>query len=204
MTTIRHIVFDIGNVLIRWDPEAPYRRLIPDDAERRRFLLEVCSHDWNLEQDRGRSWEDAERVLIQDHPQHEALIRAWRANWHEMVPGAIDETVEVLDELLAAGVDVTALTNFAEDTFIEAQTRFPYLTRFRGITVSGAVQLVKPDLAIYHHHATTLSLDPAATLFFDDMPVNIEAARAAGWNAERFVDAAKMRADLARYGVAGF
>jgi HAD superfamily hydrolase (TIGR01509 family) len=118
-----------------------------------------------------------------------------------MVPGPIEESAAILEALIAEGYDVTALTNFAEDTFIEAQTRFPYLATFRGITVSGKIRLVKPDVAIYHHHAETLALDPAATLFFDDMPANIEAARAAGWNAERFIDPATMRADLARYGI---
>jgi HAD superfamily hydrolase (TIGR01509 family) len=201
MTEIRHIVFDIGNVLIRWDPEILYRRLIPDDAERRRFLAEVLTHDWNLEQDRGRSWADAEAELIARHPSHEELIRAWRRHWHEMVPGPIDETVTILEKLIAAGYDVTALTNFAEDTFAEAQARFPYLTTFRGITVSGKVRLVKPDVAIYLHHAEEHGLDPRASLFFDDMPANIAAARAAGWNAEQFIDPATMRADLARWGV---
>lgn len=200
-TEIRHIVFDIGNVLISWEPERLYRRLIPDEAARRVFLAEVLTHEWNLEQDRGRSWADAEAEVLERYPQHADLIRAWRLHWHEMVPGAIEETVEILRALIASGYDVTALTNFAEDTFAEAQARFPYLTTFRGITVSGKVRLVKPDLAIYHHHVEAHDLDPAATLFFDDMPANIEAARAAGWNAERFVDPATMRADLEKWGV---
>ena len=202
MTAIRHIVFDIGNVLIRWDPERLYGRLIPDAAERARFLAEVCTHDWNLEQDRGRGWPEAEAEAIALHPDKADLIRAWRRDWHEMVPGSIEETVDILAALIAAGYDVTALTNFAADTFVEAQARFPYLTSFRAITVSGAVRLVKPDIAIYDHHIAAHGLDPKATLFFDDLPANIAAARAAGWNAERFVDPATMRADLARYGIA--
>ena len=201
MTEIRHIVFDIGNVLIRWDPERLYRRLIPDDAERAAFLAEVCTHDWNLEQDRGRSWAEAEAEAIALHPHRADHIRAWRLHWHEMVPGPIEDTAAILEALIAAGYDVTALTNFAEDTFLEAQARFPYLASFRGITVSGAIRLVKPDVAIYHHHVETLDLDPAATLFFDDMPANIAAARAAGWHAEQFIDPPTMRADLARYGI---
>ena len=80
MTEIRHVVFDLGQVLIRWEPENPYRRLIPDEAERRRFLTEVVTHEWNLEQDRGRSWADAEAALIAEHPHHADLIRAFRAN----------------------------------------------------------------------------------------------------------------------------
>lgn len=201
MSEIQHIVFDIGNVLLRWDPEIPFRRLIPDEAERQRFFTEVCTHDWNLEQDRGRSWPDAEADLIDRFPGHTTLIRAWRAHWHEMVPGSLEETTVILDQLISGGQDVTALTNFAEDTFVEAQERFPYLRQFRGVTVSGRVKLVKPDPDIYRLHADTFGLTPAATLFFDDTAVNVEAARAAGWKAERFVDAATMRADLARHGV---
>ncbi|MCX5520009.1 HAD family phosphatase [Kaistia defluvii] len=201
MSEIRHIVFDIGNVLLRWDPEIPFRRLIPDEAERRQFLAEVCTPDWNLEQDRGRKWQDAEAALIGEFPEQEALIRAWRAHWHEMVPGSIEETPLILDALLSSGHDVTALTNFADDTFTEAQERFPYLRLFRGITVSGRIELVKPDPAIYRLHADTFGLAPAATLFFDDNAANVEAARAAGWKAERFIDAATMRADLARHGI---
>lgn len=202
MSEIQHIVFDIGNVLLRWDPEIPFRRLIPDDAERQYFLAEICTHDWNLEQDRGRSWPDAEAELIGRFPEHEALIRAWRANWHEMVPGSLEETTVILDQLISNGHDVTALTNFADDTFVEAQERFPYLRRFRGVTVSGRVALVKPEPEIYRLHADTFGLTPAATLFFDDNAANVEGARAAGWKAERFVDAATMRADLTRHGVA--
>jgi len=201
MSEIRHVVFDLGQVLIRWDPEAPYRRLIPDADERRRFLAEVITHEWNLEQDRGRSWADAEAALIAEHPQHADLIRAFRANWWEMVPGQIDETVSIVEELIEGGVDVTALTNWAADTFAEAEATFPFLARFRGITVSGRIGLVKPDAAIYRHHADTFDLTAANTLFIDDNAANVAAARAAGWTAEQFVSADVLRADLRRYGL---
>jgi 2-haloacid dehalogenase len=201
MKPIRHIVFDIGNVLIRWDPENLYRRLIPDERERRAFLATVCTSDWNLEQDRGRTWPEAEAVLIAEYPEHEELIRGWRRHWHEMVPGEVEGTADILDSLLATGHDVTALTNFETDTFNETRARFPHLTTFRGVTVSALVRLVKPDVAIYRRHVEDFGLDPAATLFFDDNPANIEGARAAGWQAELFTDAATIRADLARYGI---
>jgi HAD superfamily hydrolase (TIGR01509 family) len=202
MSEIRHIVFDIGNVLIRWEPERLYRRLIPDDAERARFFAEVCTHEWNLEQDRGRGWDEAEAIAIARFPDKADWIRAFRREWHEMVPGSIDETVDVLNALIDSGRDVTALTNFADDTFGEALGRFPYLARFRGVTVSARVRLVKPDIAIYRHHAGAFDLDPGATLFFDDSAANIAGARSAGWNAEQFIDPATMRSDLARYGIA--
>jgi HAD superfamily hydrolase (TIGR01509 family) len=198
---IQHVVFDLGQVLIRWDPEAPYRRLIPDEDERRRFLKEIVSYDWNLEQDRGRSWQDAEEVLIAEHPHHAELIRAYRANWWEMIPGTIDETIAIVEDLIDRGIDVTALTNWAADTFAEAEVRFPILARFRGITVSGRVGLVKPDAAIYRRHAETFGLSPANTLFFDDNPTNVDGARSAGWRAELFSSPARLVEDLRRYGL---
>lgn len=202
MSDIRHVVFDLGQVLIQWDPEVPYRRLISDDAERARFLSEICSPAWNHEQDRGRSWREAEDALIALHPDKADLIRAYRANWNEMIPGAIEPTVAILHDLADAGVDVTALTNWAADTYLIAEDRFPFLGRFRGVTVSGRVGLAKPEAAIFTHHANAFALAPEATLFFDDNPANIAAARAEGWTAEQYVSTDTLVADLRRYGVA--
>jgi HAD superfamily hydrolase (TIGR01509 family) len=202
VNAIRHIVFDIGRVLLQWDAEIPYRRLIPDETERRHFLTYICSHDWNIEQDRGRTWREAEDQLIAQHPEHEAMIRAFRKHWAEMLPYHFADTLEIRDALMRQGYDVTALTNFAADTFDEARGLYPFLDQFRGITVSAHIGLMKPELAIYRHHQETFGLDPAATLFFDDNMGNVEGARAAGWNAEQFTGAEAMRADLARYGVA--
>jgi 2-haloacid dehalogenase len=199
---IRHVVFDLGQVLIAYDAEKPFRRLIPDADERARFLAEVCTHDWNLEQDRGRSWRKAEDLLIARHPDKADLIRAFRANWWEMIPGPIDANIAMVDDLIDRGLDVTALTNWAPDTFDEAEQRFPFLARFRGITVSGRIGLIKPDAAIYQRHARTFRLEPAKTLFFDDNPANVEGARNLGWQAETYVSTDTLRADLRRYGLA--
>lgn len=201
MSDIKHIVFDLGRVVVRWEPERPYMRLIPDEAERKRFLAEVCNSRWLLDTDLGVTWPEAEADLISRHPAQEELIRSFRRHWHEMVPGEVEGTPEILDALIASGHDVTALTNFSDDTFDEAAERFPRLKSFRGVTVSARVRLAKPDAAIFHRHVSDFGLDPGATLFFDDLPVNIEGARAAGWNAEVFTDAAQMRTDLNRYGI---
>ncbi len=203
MNEIRHIVFDVGKVLIHYDPHLAFAELLADPAEREAFLRDVCSHDWNVEQDRGRSWADAEAEAIGRHPDQAELIRAFRSRWHMMVPHAYEETVAILRELVAQGRDVTLLTNFAADTFCEAQERFVFLTECRGATVSGEVRLLKPDPAIYAHHANSFGLEAAATLFFDDSEKNVAAAREAGWNAELFTTPERMRADLWRYGVFG-
>ena len=199
MTEIRHIVFDVGKVLVHYDPHLAYTDLIPDEAERTAFLRDVCSHDWNQEQDRGRSWEEAEAEAISRHPTMAELIRAFRRNWDRMVSHAYEESVAVLRALVAKGHDVTLLTNFSADTFREARRRFPFLNENRGATVSGEVRLIKPDPAIYAHHTKAFGLAPAATLFFDDSPANVGAAREFGWRAELFLSAEQMRADLLRH-----
>ena len=201
MSTIRHIVFDIGRVLIHYDPDLPFSRLIPDAAERRWFLENVCTPEWNVEQDRGRSWSEAERLLIADHPDHADNIRNFRTCWHEMVPHAYEESVALMERLIDAGRDVTLLTNFAPDTFDEARRRFPFLERARGVTVSGEVGMIKPERGIYDHHARTFGLEPAATLFIDDSQKNVDGARRAGWQAVVFTDAPRLSADLLSLGV---
>ena len=198
---IRHIVLDIGRVLIQWDPERPFRRLIPDEGKRRWFLDNVCTSDWNREQDRGRSWADGEAVLIRQYPEYEDLIRAYRTHWPEMVPGEIAGSFALLRDLLSAGHDVTLLTNFHHETFALAQEMYPGLASTRGVTVSGAVGLLKPDREIYDHHARTFGLDPEATLFFDDTADNVAGARRAGWQARHFTTVDAMQRDLASVGL---
>jgi 2-haloacid dehalogenase len=199
--SIDHIVFDIGKVLIHYDPNIPFSRLIPDEAERKWFFDNVCTHDWNVEQDRGRTWADAEALLIEAHPTREEHIRAFRKHWHEMVSHSYDDSVAIMEGLIADGQDVTMLTNFASDTFREAQVRFPFLTKPRGVTVSGDVGLIKPDIAIYETHANSFGLKPEATIFIDDSAPNVEGAKAAGWDAVLFTGADQLRADLIARGV---
>jgi 2-haloacid dehalogenase len=199
MTEIRHIVFDIGKVLIHYDPELPFRRIIPDDRRRAWFLAEVCSDDWNREQDRGRSWIEAEDELISRFPDEADNIRAFRRHWTEMMPYAYDDSVAILREQIDAGRDVTMLTNFASDTFREAQDMYPFLKASRGVTVSGDIRLIKPNPAIYAHHTREFDLDPAVTLFIDDSEKNVLSARDFGWQAIRFEDAEQLREDLAGY-----
>lgn len=197
---IQHIVFDIGKVLIHYDPNIPYSRIIPDAEERRWFFDNVCTHEWNLEQDRGRDWSVAEAELIEKFPERAEQIRAFRTHWHEMVSHAYDESVAIMESLIDQGHDVTMLTNFAADTFRHARELFPFLNKPRGVTVSGEIFLIKPDVEIYQRHTQNFDLEPTKTLFIDDSAANVEGARQAGWHAVQFIGAAKLRADLASYG----
>lgn len=199
--TVKHVVFDIGKVLLHYDPELAYLDVIPDEAERRWFLENICTGAWNIEQDRGRSWQDAEALLIEAHPEKSSHIRAFRQNWNLMVPHSYDDSVAILRGLIAEGNDVTMLTNFASDTLREAQGRFPFLKESRGVTVSGDIRMLKPDREIYDHHVASFNLDPAATLFIDDSPANVEGAKAAGWQAVHFAGAPKLANDLKSLGL---
>ena len=200
---IRHIVFDIGAVLIHYDPQIPFRRLIPDATERASFFADVCTHDWNIEQDRGRTWEVAEALLIADHPEKAHLICGFRQNWHEMVSHPYQDTVDIMLGFIDEGRDVTMLTNFASDTFRQAQTMYPFLTRPRGVTVSGDVRMLKPEFGIYERHVTDFGLDPAGCLFIDDSLKNVQGAINAGWQAVQYTGGAQLREDLTRFGLTG-
>jgi 2-haloacid dehalogenase len=196
---INHIVFDIGKVLIAYDTEIPYLRLIPDEAERKHFLAEICSPAWNIEQDRGRTWEDAEAELTALRPNKASLIRAFRQNWHHMVGPAMEDVVAIMRRLITDGHDVTLLTNFASDTYRESLKRFAFLNEARGVTVSGDAKLIKPDPAIYQLHAKTFDLTPEKTLFIDDSLPNILAAHSCGWHGAHFTGAAALEEELGKF-----
>ncbi|NBN64671.1 HAD-IA family hydrolase [Microvirga tunisiensis] len=195
------VVFDIGNVLIEWDPEHLYRRLIPDAAARRHFLTEVCSPDWNLEQDRGRSWSEAVAERVALYPDHADLIRAYDSGWHEMVPGEVPGSVRLLSELGDRGVPLYAITNFSAEKFVEARARFPFLgTAFRDTVVSAEERLLKPDPRIYEVLLARNGLDAASCVFIDDSLKNVEGARNVGMAAIHFTGAEALRVELRRMG----
>jgi 2-haloacid dehalogenase len=200
-TPIRHIVFDVGKVLLRYDPELAFISVIPDAEARRHFLANICTPAWNVQQDLGRDWKEAEDELIALHPDRSEQIRAFRRNWHLMIPDAIHETVAVMEALLRQGRDVTLLTNFAADTFVEACERFPFLQAPRGATVSGQIGCIKPDPRIYSMHAERFGLEPSAILFVDDSAANVAGARAAGWRAEQYVETSRLIRDLQAHGI---
>lgn len=143
-----NVVFDLGMVLIEWDPRHLYRKVFSDEAKMEWFLAEVCSPAWNLEQDRGRTWDDAIAEAIGRHPEWGKEIRLYRSRWMEMVPGAIAGSVDILEQLHARGTQLYAITNWNGETFWETRERFPFLSLFKDIVVSGDENLLKPEPAI--------------------------------------------------------
>jgi 2-haloacid dehalogenase len=197
----RTVVFDIGNVLLRWDPRNLYRKLIKDEAQIEWFLATVCTPQWNLEQDRGRDWDEAVSLLVNDYPDHEASIRAFHERWEETVSGAIEENVALLDRLRKAGVPTYAITNFSGPKFVLAQKLYPFLAEFDGAIVSGDERLLKPQPEIYNLLLSRYGLTAGDCIFIDDSRENVEGARAVGMHAIHFAEPMDLAAELRRHGI---
>jgi 2-haloacid dehalogenase len=194
------VVFDLGNVLIRWDPRNIYRKLIPDAAEMEEFLASVCTHDWNLRQDAGRPIAEAEAELIAKFPDKSDLIRAYYGRFQEALGGPIAGSVALLERLHANGTSLYALTNWSAETFKIARPMFPFLERFRHIVVSGELKLVKPDAAIFRHLLDVVGKPAQACFFIDDSDKNIAGAAALGFHTHHFSEPGALGLDLERLG----
>ncbi len=202
MTAPDTVVFDIGNVLIEWDPRHLYRTLFEGYEDlMEHFLDNVCTPAWNLEQDRGRPWDEAVALLTAEHPDCAELIRAYHERWEEMVPGPVDGTPDLLLALKERGVPLYAITNFSADKLALTRRRFDFLNLFDGVVVSGEEGLLKPDPAIYRLLLERYGLEAAGCLFIDDTPENAEAARAVGMAAHHFTGADRLQAELERLGL---
>ncbi len=196
------VVFDVGMVLLDWNPRYLYRHIFADATEMEWFLANVCTTEWNHAQDGGRPWPDAEAEAISRYPAYADQVRAFRARWQEMVPGAVAGSVAILEALAKAGVPLYAITNFAGDTFAESCARFPFFAHFRGILVSGRIGALKPDSAIYQRLATDYDVELTRCLFIDDVPANVTAARAIGMTAVQFTTPEQLAEDLREQGFA--
>jgi 2-haloacid dehalogenase len=195
------VVFDLGNVLIAWDPRRLYRQLIEDEERMEWFLREICNSAWNEQQDAGRPWSEATALLRGRYPEHADLIDAYRLRWEETLVGPIEGTVALLAELKARGVRLLALTNWSQETFPIARQRYPFLQWFEGIVVSGEERLIKPDPRIYQCLLERYAVDPARALYIDDSARNVAAAEALGMHGWWFSEPAGLRTRLADLGL---
>jgi len=195
------VIFDLGGVLVDWDPRYLYRQLFDDPDEMESFLAEVTTAEWNAHQDAGRPWAEAVALLVAEHPERRELIEAFHRRWPEMLAGEIPGTVSVLADLRAAGVRLIALSNWSAETFPFARERFEFLAWFEEVVISGDVGVNKPDRRIFDHLAEQFGIEPAAAVFIDDSSANVDAARALGFRAIRFTDATALRRELTRLGL---
>jgi 2-haloacid dehalogenase len=202
MTNRSVVVFDLGGVLIDWDPRYLYRKLFAgDDGAMEHFLANVCSSSWNAQQDAGRPFAEACASLKLEHPRHSEMIDAWFQRHEEMLAGPIAGTVEILAELRERGVPLYALSNWSAETFPTAWRRFEFLQWFQGILLSGKVGLIKPDPKIFRLFFETFSVNPTHAVYIDDVQRNAEVANTLGMHGIAFSDPVALRAELVKMGL---
>ncbi len=202
MTPITAVAFDLGGVLIDWNPRHLYRKLFDgDEAAMERFLAEVCTLEWNNKFDAGRPFAEGVAELAAAHPDQAELIMAYWQRWPEMLGGCFEDTIAIMRELKSAGLRTFALSNWSSETYPITRPRFPFLEEMDGILISGEVNVGKPDPAIFRHFLERFGLAPEATVFIDDWDLNVATASSLGITAIQFRDAAQLRRDLRALGL---
>lgn len=195
------IIFDLGGVLIDWNPEYLYRKIFSDEEEMKSFLTNVCSPSWNEEQDGGRSLSSGTEILTRQFPAHKENIELFYNRWPEMLGGALEETVEIFKELKATKrYKIYALTNWSAETFPIAKEQFAFLSWFDDIVVSGEERMRKPFPEFYQLLLERFSVKPEEAIFIDDNQRNIDAAKAIGIHSITFLNAQQLRTDLNKLG----
>lgn len=190
---IKTIVFDLGGVLIDWNPRYLFSKVFDSSEKMEFFLNEVCNQDWNEQQDAGRSFAEGTSLLKEKFPEYSAEIEVYDSRWHEMLGGAIESTVEILESFhKTRNYRLLALTNWSSEKFPIARERYDFLNYFEGILVSGDDKLKKPDPAIYNLLCNRYDLLPEEALFIDDSLKNIKAAKELGFLTHHFQNPAAL------------
>jgi 2-haloacid dehalogenase len=202
MSKIDTVIFDLGGVLIDWNPRYLYRKLFSTEDEITWFMDNICTSEWNDQQDAGRSFADATEELVKRHPTHEIPIRAWYGRFPETISGCIQPTVDVLSNIKEKKAHrLYALTNWSAESFPWAQDNFEFLSWFEGIVVSGKEKTRKPYPDFYHILFNRYNIDPARAVFIDDNIKNIKGANEVGLNTIHFTTAVELEKDLKALGV---
>jgi 2-haloacid dehalogenase len=196
------VIFDLGGVLIDWDPRHLYRKLFAgDEAAMEHFLATVCTHEWNRCQDAGRTFAEGAQLLKADHPDKAELIDSYHRRFDEMIAGPVSGSVEILAELRDSSIPLYALTNWSAETYPQARERFNFLNWFRGILVSGEVGVIKPDPRIFALLVDRFAVEPQRTVYIDDVEANVAAAQRFGLHGIHFTTAAALREELVGVGL---
>jgi len=201
--SIDTIIFDLGGVLVDWNPKYLYTKVFEGDIEKMEwFLREVCTPDWNIEQDAGRPISEATDLLVREYPEYKELIGMYYGRWEEMIKGVIPGTVDILNQLKSMGhYRLYALTNWSHETFPVAREKYDFLKLFEGIVVSGEEKTRKPFDDIYEILLNRYAIIPERALFIDDNSDNVIAAKKAGINAVRFHNPENLILDLKRHNI---
>ena len=198
----RVVIFDLGGVLIEWNPRHLYRKLFPgDERAMEAFLSEVCTVEWNERQDAGRTFAEAVDELMPRHADKRELIEAFSRRFDEMITGDIPGTVDILADLRRAGVPRYALSNWSAETFVPQRARFPFLAWFDGIVLSGEERVIKPDPRIFRILLDRYKVVADEAVFIDDNPANAAAADALGIHGIHFRSPPELRRDLETLGL---
>jgi 2-haloacid dehalogenase len=202
MTNIDTIIFDLGAVLIDWNPRYLYRKIFKTEEEITWFLENICTSEWNDSQDAGRSFADATEELVAKHPEWEIPVRAWYDRWQETIEGPVHDTVEILKQIKESNkYRLYALTNWSAETFPWALNTFDFLHWFEGIVISGVEKTRKPHPEFYQILFDRYNVDPSTALFIDDNIKNIDAGKNVGLTTIHFKSAGELRKELAQMGI---
>ena len=203
MNQINTIIFDLGGVLIDWNPEYVFLNAFNSDRKKMEWFFEnICTSDWNENQDAGYPLAQATQDLVEKFPEFENYIRLFYDDWENMLGGSISDTVEILDTLVKSkNYKVVALTNWSHETFPIAQKRFEFLEWFDGIVVSGDEKTRKPFKEIYDIMLNRYNITPKNAIFIDDNLRNIEAANALGIHGIHFKSPEALIQQLKKYNI---
>ena len=201
MKKITSVVFDIGGVLIDWNPRHLFRKVFENEEEMEWFLANVCTYEWNVQQDGGKLFSVATAELQQKFPEYSDKIALYYGRWEEMLDGEIIGTVEIFRRLKSAGMPLYALSNWSHEAFPVAYNRYGFMKEFDGLVVSGYEKLLKPDHAIYRVLMDRYSINPAESVYIDDNKPNAIAATELGFNAIHFSSPDQLRVELALLGL---
>lgn len=199
MSSTKTIIYDLGGVLIDWNPKYLYRKILDEESQIDWFLENICDMHWNEQQDAGRSLMEGTIEKIKQHPDQAEKIKAYYERWSEMLGGPIGDSVSILKQLKESNkYNLYALTNWSAETFPIAQDRYDFLQWFEGIVVSGVEKMRKPQVEFYQLILERYNIDPSQSLFIDDNLRNVQAAQAHGIDSIHFLSATQLKKELTK------
>ncbi|WND01847.1 HAD family phosphatase [Temperatibacter marinus] len=201
MKKISAVIFDVGNVLVKWDPRVIYEKHFEDKTELDWFMDTVVNMDWHKHHDAGRTFEEGVRIRSEKFPDYADLIKLYHTQWDDTITGVIQQSVDCLRALKAKGIPVYGLTNFNGPQFDRFRQQFDFIGLMDGVVVSGDEGIIKPDPAIYHLILERYGLKAEETYFIDDGLPNIVAARAEGIVGHHFTSPEGLVKELKDFGL---